>query len=650
MTAHLPPPRGALPLTPPERAEAASKTRRFLTALADLPRDNRFTRRRQLAAIRAARGSLSDLDDTGLRDRAAEVGAALRQGELTGRLLVDAFALIDEAFCRETGFRFHDTQLLAGLHLARGRFVEMATGEGKTFTAALPAALHALAGCAVHVVTVNDYLAERDAAETAPILARLGLTSAHVIHGMELPEKRAAYAANVTYCTNKELVFDYLKDRAKEAARSPLAYRMWLETVEPPLVTRLDYVIVDEADSVLIDEANIPLILTEPTRNTLSPRFLQQAMELAERDDSAWEDEDDLGFSALRTEALARLVATLDDPDPEWQALALAEEVLTQARAARDRFRRDTHYIVEEEKIVLVDQQTGRPMPDRSLPFGLQQILEVREGLEPSASRKTLAKLSFQLYFRKYHKIAGMSGTMREVRAEMRDIYRTGLAAVPTHKPVIRQRLHRRLFSTTDEKLDWAVARAEEIRDQGRPVLLGVSSVQLSEALAERLRDRALPHDVLNARRLAEEAEIVAEAGQGGRVTVVTNMAGRGTDIKLSKAVKDAGGLHVVIADALESDRLDRQLYGRAGRQGDPGSYDIVHALDEPELKLLLSRGAIAAFGRLRALAPAAASAFYFRYLAYRRNRLEGIRRSRRVKLLKSEEKRDEMLSFTRRR
>ena len=288
-------------------------------------------------------------------------------------------------------------------------------------------------------------------------------------------------------------------------------------------------------------------------------------------------------------------------------------------------------------------------MPDRSLPFGLQQILEVREGLEPTASRKTLSKLSFQTFFRKYHKIAGMSGTLKEVRKEMRDTYRTALAAVPTNKPIIRKRQIRRLFHTTAEKLDWAASRAEAVRAQGRPVLLGVSSVGLSEELSERLQDLELPHDVLNARRLEEEADIVAEAGHPGRVTIVTNMAGRGTDIKLSAEVKAAGGLHVVILDALDSDRLDRQLYGRAGRQGDPGSYDIVHALDEPELKRLVPKRTIATLSIMLTVGRPFVSKVYFAYIAHRRTRLENIRRGRRTKLLKSEEKRDEMLSFTRR-
>lgn len=647
--ADIPAPRMALPLRPPERLrlrrEDASwnlglRLRRLWLA-------QPLARRAVIARVHAARGR-NWPDD--LAQPAAKIGHKLRAGRLSPALLGEAFALVDEALCRSFGFRYHDVQLDAGILLAAGHFVEMATGEGKTFTGILPGALHALAGCAVHVVTVNDYLAERDAAEVTPVYQHLGLGVGHVLHDMKPEEKRASYLQTVVYCANKELVFDYLRDRAKETEASPLAYRLRLSEGQGPVVRDLDFVLIDEADSVLIDEANIPLILTEPRDDTLSARFLQQATDLARRaDKNVWENPDALGYRAIRLEWLQALIAQLDDPAPEWNSLAIAEELLVQAKTAEDRFERDVHYIIENDKIVLIDQQTGRPTPDRSLPWGLQQIIELREGLEPSASRSTIGKLSFQTYFRKYHKMVGMSGTLREVRRELARTYGVPFASVRTHRPVQRFCDQRRLFATTEEKLDWATDRARALCASGRAVLLGVSSVALSEEVSAALTRVGLGHGVLNARRLAEEAALVADAGQTGRITVVTNMAGRGTDIKLAPDVRAAGGLHVIILDALETDRLDRQLFGRAGRQGDPGSYDIAHSLDEPALERLLGKRAYKALGLVSSLPEGPRISGYFGLLNFRRRWLERVRRKRRLKLISGEEKRDDFLAFTRR-
>ena len=364
----------------------------------------------------------------------------------------------------------------------------------------------------MHVVTVNDYLAERDAAEVTPVYQHLGLGVGHVLHDMEREEKRASYLQTVVYCANKELVFDYLRDRAKETEASPLSYRLRLSEGQGPVVRDLDFVLIDEADSVLIDEANIPLILTEPRDDTLSARFLQQATDLARRaDKNVWENPDALGYRSIRVERLQALIAQLDDPAPEWNSLAIAEELLVQAKTAEDRFERDVHYIVENGKIVLIDQQTGRPTPDRSLPWGLQQIIELREGLDPSALRSTIGKLSFQTYFRKYHKMVGMSGTLREVRRELARTYGVPFASVRTHRPVQRFCDQRLFFATTEEKLDWATDRARALCASGRAVLLGVSSVALSEEVSAALTRAGLVHGVLNARRLAEEAALVAD-------------------------------------------------------------------------------------------------------------------------------------------
>lgn len=653
----IPAPRGSLGLFPPEREIPVDEKVSWDIALRlrKWALRSHFARRELVANVRAARGSLRDLSPEALQAEARARGAFLGQEPLTTRRLADVMATVEEALYRARGFTFHDNQLQAGLVLSSGHFAEMATGEGKTLTATLPIAAHALVGCGVHVVTVNDYLAERDAEEVTPILDQLGLSVGCVLHDMSPEDKRAAYACDVTYCANKEVVFDYLKERARWERPSPLGYRLQLAGLgeefraSRPLVQALDFVLIDEADSVLIDEANIPLILTEPIEDKLSDAFVAQAIDLVlKAADDVWENADALGYRGLRPEALSRLIDGLVDPAPEWQSLAIAEEMIAKARLAQDKFTRDVHYIVEDDKIVLVDGQTGRPTPDRTLPWGVQQVIEYREGLEVSSNRAVIAKQSFQNYFRRYHKLAGMSGTLREVRRELSKTYATPVTHIPSNRPVIRKRLLRRLYATTEGKIAWAIARAQAMTAQGRPVLIGVSSVLLSEQISAALSALSMDHDVLNARRPEQEADIVAAAGLAGRVTVVTNMAGRGTDIKLPEDVKAVGGLHVIILDALESSRIERQLFGRAGRQGDPGSYDVAHALDEAELERMMGVTALRLIAALLRVSEQLTVPMHFGYVAWRRGRFERHRRTRRWKLLKGEEKRNDLLVFTR--
>ena len=653
----IPAPRSALELFPPERGIALNETREWglWNRLRKRALRSKRNRIKLVRAVQKLRGSLVDVGPEQLRAMARNSALAVSSGPVSVEKLAAVMVIVDEALFRVRGFRFHDTQLVAGLLLTTGHFTEMATGEGKTLTATLPVAIHGLSGCGVHVVTVNDYLADRDADEVRPILEMLGLTVGCVTHDMEQQEKRAAYKCDVCYCANKELVFDYLRERARLDRASPLAYRLQLSGIgrvfseSGPLVNGLDFVLIDEADSVLIDEANIPLILTEPVEASLSEDFVRQAIELVERaSEDVWEVADTLGYRSLRPEALLGLLSQIEDPAPDWKSLAIAEEMISKARMAQDRFERDVHYILEEETIVLVDPQTGGPRPDRTLPWGVQQVIEFREGLEISSNRAVIAKQSFQNFFRRYHKLAGMSGTIKEVRSELSKTYSTPISVVPTNRPVLRQKLEAHVFCTMAEKLDWAIPRAISIAQNGRPVLIGVSSVLLSEQVSEALKVAGCDHQVLNARRLEEEADIVAKAGLAAQVTVVTNMAGRGTDIKLSDNVKAAGGLHVIVLDTLDTSRLERQLFGRAGRQGDPGSYDIVHALDEPELKRIIGDRAIKALRWLLGVSVPLANKAHFNYVEWRRNQLEKHRSSRRMKLLKSEEKRNELLVFTR--
>ena len=653
----IPAARGALLLTPPERLAVATEDAAWDIGIGFRKAmfRSRFARRRIVKGVRAQRGRLLNLSATELIEVAGVAGAKLRTQALSIHGLIGVMVVVDEALFRAKGFRFHDSQLEAGLLLSTGHIVEMATGEGKTLTAALPIAVHALAGCNTHVVTVNDYLAERDAEEAREVLDLLGIEVACVTHESEPGAKRASYGAAVTYCANKELVFDFLRERAKMDRASPLAYRLQLAGVgdafsgQGPLIERLDFVLIDEADSVLVDEANIPLILTEPVEDALSPEFIDQAVDVVETaPKSVWEKADSLGYRALRPEALIDMIAQIKNPAQEWGSLAISEEMLSKARIARDKFRRDVHYIVEEEKIVLIDPQTGRPTPDRTLPWGVQQVIEHREDLEISSNRAVIAKQSFQNYFRKYHKLAGMSGTIREVRSELKRIYLTPVARVRTNRPVIRKRLVRKLFLSSEDKINWAIGRSNAMATEGRAVLIGVSSVLLSEQIGQALHRIGRDHDLLNARHLDVEADIIALAGRAGRVTVVTNMAGRGTDIKLAPDVKKAGGLHVIILDTLETSRLERQLFGRAGRQGDPGSYDLAQSLDEEELKRLIGKTGLKVVSALHRVLPKLVIPFHYALVAQRRRRLERIQRNRRLKLRKTEEKRNENLIFTR--
>ena len=653
----IPSPGDVLNLFPPERAILSNEKREWglLNRLRKLYFRSKLSHRKLVSKIVRARGTLANLSADELRAKAVANGKKLAAGPLTIDNLANVMIFVDEALFRARGFRFHDTQLQAGLLLSTGHILEMATGEGKTLTATLPAAVHGLADCKVHVVTVNDYLAERDAREVMPILKQLGLNVGYVTHDMEPLDKKNSYSCDVTYCANKELVFDYLRDRARIDRVSPLAYRLQLSGIgrvfgrNGPLLSRLDFVIIDEADSVLIDDANIPLILTEPVDDYVSTKFVGQAIDLVEHSpEEVWEAVEALGYRTLRPEALTRLIKEIKNPAPEWKSLAIAEEMISKARLAQDRFKKDVHYIVVADKIILIDPQTGRPTPDRTLPWGVQQVIEYREGLEISSNRSVIAKQSFQNFFRRYHKLAGMSGTIREVKKELSAIYSTPIAKVPTHRHIQRELLEYHLFETTRQKLDWAIARIDRFVSNGRSILIGVSSVLLSEEVSNALGAAGLQHAVLNARRLDEEANIIATAGQPGRVTVVTNMAGRGTDIKLQNEVKDAGGLHVIILDTLETSRLERQLYGRAGRQGDPGSYDIAHSLDEHELNRIVGKVALKMLTNIIRVSKPLASRIYFPYLEKRRNRLENYRRKRRMKLINSEEKRNDLLAFTR--
>jgi preprotein translocase subunit SecA len=558
-----------------------------------------------VALTRAAGAGLERLDDDALRARARALRAALRRTSLGARPVAELFAIVREAAGRVLGKRHYDSQVHAAWLLLQGTLAEMATGEGKTFAATLPACAAALAGLPVHVVTVNDYLAARDAESMAPLYAFFGLRCGAIVHGQSRSERRAVYAGDIAYASNKELTFDYLRDRTALGDRASPLHRALAEVAapaalrsqaEPATVLRgLHFAIVDEADSVFIDEARTPLILSATVggreRGALVDWALARAPLLVEGRDYLLER------ALMRVRLQDSLRDRIEDElEPEDGAVVDAAELpappgnparectekLTQALSALLLYQRDQHYVVVEGKVQIVDESTGRVMADRAWERGLHQLIEAKEGLQTSGERVTLARITYQRFFRRYLRLAGMTGTGTEVAAEIGRVYQLPVSRVPLNRPSQWRDLGARCFAHEAHK--WQ-AVVESVRrhavQQGRPVLVGTRTVKASEALAAALHAAGIEHVVLNAKQDRDEATIVAGAGQRARVTVATNMAGRGTDIELGPGVRELGGLHVILTEYHDSPRVDRQLFGRAARQGDPGSGEALLALDD---------------------------------------------------------------------
>ncbi|RPI43730.1 MAG: prepilin peptidase, partial [Betaproteobacteria bacterium] len=535
------------------------------------------------AAFRAA-------DDAGLKAAAVALRRQLRREGFRSEAVGRSFALVREVATRTLGQRHFDVQLMGGWGLLQGRLVEMETGEGKTLTATLPASTAALAGVPVHVITVNDYLAVRDAQTMGPVYEFLGLTVGVVHQELDPDARRAAYACDVTYCTNKDLAFDYLRDRVALGDSGSAAHialqRLRGERggADRVVLRGLHFGIVDEADSVFIDEARTPLILSASKGDDDATDVCNEALSLARemvpgRDYVIDRRERIVDLNAAGKD---RLADWSEDKHGVWTSTRGREELVRQALSALHLFARDQHYVVSEDKVQIVDEFTGRIMADRSWERGLHQMIEAKEGVPLTARRETLARITYQRLFRRYLRLAGMTGTAMEVSPEIWSIFRLDVVKVPLNRPCLRRFAPGRLFTSAEEK--WrAVAELARhcARDEGRPVLIGTRSVQASEALSRVLAEHGLEHALLNAKQDSEEAEIVAAAGQPGRITVATNMAGRGTDIRLSPEVAQRGGLQVILTECHESARIDRQLYGRCARQGDPGSCVTLVSLED---------------------------------------------------------------------
>ncbi len=469
----------------------------------------------------------------------------------------------------------------------------METGEGKTITATLAAATVALAGIPVHIITVNDYLVNRDTELMGPVYHALGLSVGKITADMNAVARRNAYASDITYCTNKQLAFDYLRDRIL-LGNDHGRMRLQLERLHDKnaradrlFLPGLFFAIIDEADSVLIDEARTPLIISRTREGSEEERTYLQAMRLAEQ----LEGGTDFHIDPLERRILLsdkgseRLTEAVQSIGGIWNGTRRREELVSQALAALHLYECDRHYLVQDDKVLIIDENTGRIMADRSWERGLHQMIEIKEKCEVTGPKEHMARLTYQRFFRRYLRLAGMTGTACEVRRELWSVYHLPVLKVPTNKPCLRRSHGRHIYPDKERKWKAIMARIREVHQQGRPVLVGTRSVADSEHLSSLLEDEGLPHQVLNARQDAREAEIVAKAGSKGCVTIATNMAGRGTDIPLGQGVADIGGLHIIATERNEARRIDRQLYGRCGRQGDPGSYESILSLDDELLQ-----------------------------------------------------------------
>ncbi len=523
--------------------------------------------------INALEPEISKLSDEDLKRKTPEFKQRLERGESLDDLLVEAFAVVREVAKRTIGMRHFDVQLMGGIVLHQGKIAEMQTGEGKTLVATLPAYLNALEGNGVHIVTVNDYMAKRDRYWMGPIYEFLGLEVGLLQNDTPTLERRKAYMADITYGTNNEFGFDYLRDNI---ALSP-----------DQLVQReLNYAIVDEVDSILIDEARTPLIISGPAKG--ESHIYKLAIRAARylKKDIDYTTDEKTRTVSLTEEGLRKAEKFLGVKDLyDFKNMDLAHALL-QCLKALNFYHRDRDYIVKDGEVIIVDEFTGRLMFGRRYSDGLHQAIEAKEGVRIREENVTLATISIQNYFRMYKKLAGMTGTAATEEEEFVKIYGLEVVVIPPNKPLRRINYPDVIFRTEEEKFEAVVKEIEEMYKIGRPVLVGTTSIEKSERLSKMLKKKGIPHNVLNAKYHEKEAEIIAKAGQKYAVTIATNMAGRGTDIVLGEGVAELGGLHVIGTERHESRRIDNQLRGRAGRQGDPGSSRFYLSLEDDLLRL----------------------------------------------------------------
>ena len=539
-----------------------SKNDRFLKSL-----------RPMVAAINKLEPQTQELSDADFPVKLNELRERHAAGESLDALLPETFALVREASVRALGMRHFDVQLVGGIVLHKGSISEMKTGEGKTLVATLAVVLNALAGKGVHVVTVNDYLARRDSEWMGAIYNFLGLSVGVIVHGLTDEQRQAAYRADITYGTNNEFGFDFLRDNMK--------------FYKHQLVQREHFfAIVDEVDSILIDEARTPLIISGAGEKSTDLYARVNAIMPALKLDNHFTMDEKARTVALTDEGVARAEEILHIDNLYDPGNISYQHHILQALKATHLFRRDVDYLVNEGQVVIVDEFTGRAMPGRRFSDGLHQALEAKEHVKIESENQTLASITFQNYFRMYDKLAGMTGTADTEAVEFKQIYNLDVFSIPSHMPMVRKDHPDFIYRTKKEKFNAIAEEIKELHAKGQPVLVGTISIENSELLSDMLSKHHIPHNVLNAKQHEQEAAIVAEAGHQGKVTIATNMAGRGTDIKLAEGVVELGGLHILGTERHESRRIDNQLRGRSGRQGDPGSSRFYLSLEDDLLRL----------------------------------------------------------------
>ncbi len=544
---------------------------------------NRFSEREVrryrgvVTKVNALEPEMQALTDDQLRAKTEEFKKRSQDGESLESLLPEAFAVVREGSLRILKMRHFDVQLIGGMVLNDGRIAEMRTGEGKTLVATLAAYLNGVAGKGVHVVTVNDYLARRDAQWMGQLYQFLGLTVGLIQHDMEPDARRAAYAADITYGTNNEFGFDYLRDNM-------------VNTVEEMVQRPLHYAIVDEVDSILIDEARTPLIISGQADKSpdLYYQFARVAANL--REDADYNIDEKLKAVSPTEDGVAKVERMLGVSNLYDDVNIDMAHYLNQALRAKALMKRDRDYVVKDGEVIIVDEFTGRLMIGRRYSDGLHQAIEAKEGQKIQDETQTLATITFQNYFRMYHKLSGMTGTAITEEEEFRKIYGLDVIVVPTHRAMIRKDFPDVVYKTEAAKFRAVVREISELYKDRRPILVGTVSIEKSERLSAMLKDKGITHTVLNAKFHEQEAEIIAQAGQEGSVTIATNMAGRGTDIVLGEGVAEMGGLHIIATERHESRRIDNQLRGRAGRQGDPGSSRFYLSLEDDFLRLFAAQ------------------------------------------------------------
>lgn len=523
--------------------------------------------------IEALADEYSALSDEDLQHKTIEFKERLSNGETLDDLLVEAFATVREASTRILGLRHFKVQLIGGIILHQGNIAEMKTGEGKTLMATLPAYLNALDGKGVHIVTVNDYLAKRDSEWNGKMFNFLGLNVGLIVHGLEFEEKKAAYAADITYGTNNEFGFDYLRDN--------------MVTEMDEMVQRdLNYAIVDEVDSILIDEARTPLIISGSGNESTKRYYDANAFikTLKKEEDYAVDEKEKTCNLTEKGIAKAERAFNIENLS-DINNMELQHHI-NQALRANTLMFRDRDYVVRDGEVLIVDEFTGRIMEGRRYSEGLHQAIEAKEGVKVERESVTLATITFQNYFRMYNKLAGMTGTAKTEEEEFKEIYNMNVLQVPTNKPLIREDMRDAVFTTKKGKEKAIINEIKERHAKGQPILVGTIAIEDSERLSKLLKREGIKHSVLNAKFHEKEAEIIANAGQMGTVTISTNMAGRGTDIVLGEGVKELGGLHILGTERHESRRIDNQLRGRSGRQGDPGSSQFFISLEDDLMRL----------------------------------------------------------------